>query len=291
MLIDFIEVKPKRKKFKIFLTFLSLIIIISVVTIFSMNYIKKNKLKFFINENKIKIVVENNTENYINNTETVKTKNNFSEKIKNIYSRETKVVYLTFDDGPSQAVTPLILDVLKEEGIKATFFVLGSNVDNNPDIVKRAYNEGHYIANHGYTHSYSKIYKSKESVLEEFNKTEDSIKNAVNNREYSSQLFRFPGGYSGGKYFEIKKEAAVLLEENNISYIDWNCLTGDAEGANTRDKILNNVEKYSNGKGNIVLLMHDAATKILTYETLKDVIYFYREKGYIFENFYNLCDI
>ena len=190
MLIDFIEVKPKRKKFKIFLTFLSLIIIISVVTIFSMNYIKKNKLKFFINENKIKIVVENNTENYINNTETVKTKNNFSEKIKNIYSRETKVVYLTFDDGPSQAVTPLILDVLKEEGIKATFFVLGSNVDNNPDIVKRAYNEGHYIANHGYTHSYSKIYKSKESVLEEFNKTEDSIKNAVNNREYSSQLFR-----------------------------------------------------------------------------------------------------
>lgn len=69
-------------------------------------------------------------------------------KIYNLSENEQKVVYLTFDDGPSRDVTPLVLDVLKKENIKATFFVLGRNIDANPDILKRVYEEGHYIANH-----------------------------------------------------------------------------------------------------------------------------------------------
>ena len=206
----------------------------------------------------------------------------------NIYNPRTKIAYLTFDDGSSQAVTPLVLDVLKEQNIKATFFVLGSNVNKNPDIVKRAYIEGHYIANHGYSHNYSKIYSKAENVLEEYNKTEKAIQKAIGKSEYSSHLFRFPGGHTGGKYEKIKQRAGELLNKNNIAYIDWNVLTGDAEGANTQEKIMKNIEKYIKDKGNIVILMHDSSSKILTYKTLSQVITYLRNQGYSFENFYNV---
>lgn len=118
------------------------------------------------------------------------------EKIDNIYtSSEEKRVFLTFDDGPSKTVTPLILDLLKQENIKATFFVLGNRVEQNPDIINRIFEEGHYIANHGYSHKYSSIYTSIETVLDEYNKAEQCIKVALNNNNYNSRVFRFPGRF------------------------------------------------------------------------------------------------
>lgn len=115
------------------------------------------------------------------------------DRINNIYSSsEEKRVFLTFDDGPSKTVTPLILDLLKQENIKATFFVLGSRVEYNPEIINRIFEEGHYIANHGYSHKYSSIYTSIESVLDEYNKTEQCIKTALKNDDYNSRVFRFP---------------------------------------------------------------------------------------------------
>lgn len=100
-------------------------------------------------------------------------------KILDIYSKKEKVAYLTFDDGPSSNITPKVLDVLKEEGVKATFFVLGQNVKTHPEQLKRIYEEGHYIANHSYTHKYSKIYASVDALLEEFNDTEAEIKKVL----------------------------------------------------------------------------------------------------------------
>ena len=76
-------------------------------------------------------------------------------QINNTYENKEKIAYLTFDDGPTTIATPTILDILKEEKVKATFFVIGKSVNKNPEIVKRAYNEGHYIANHGYDHNNS----------------------------------------------------------------------------------------------------------------------------------------
>lgn len=92
-----------------------------------------------------------------------------------IYKSDTKRVFLTFDDGPSP-VTSKILDILKQENVKATFFILGSNVDSRKDVVKRMYEEGHYLANHGYSHTYSKIYSSPQSVLDEYNECNDKVK-------------------------------------------------------------------------------------------------------------------
>lgn len=305
MRVDIIEVDNKKFKIKLVIIFIITLLLIALFSLlgiycaqkYKTNYIisKKqniieNTVQTIIEQGESKINIENKIQEKPENEDNIEKENkvNNIDKINNIYNKETKIAYLTFDDGPSQAVTPLILDVLKEENIKATFFVLGTSVKQNPEILKREYQEGHYIANHGYTHNYSKIYKSADTVLEEYNKTEKAIREALGNEEYSSNLFRFPGGYTGGKYEAIKRKAGKLLKENNIAYIDWNVLTKDAEGANTKEKILSNLKKYSKDKGNIVVLMHDASSKILTYETLKDVINYLKEQGYTFDNFYSI---
>ena len=210
------------------------------------------------------------------------------ELINNIYSQEEKVAFLTFDDGPSPAVTPLILDLLKQENIKATFFVLGDRVTANPELVKRAYDEGHYIANHGKTHIYSQIYTNPQTVLDEYNFTNQAIKDAIGNQDYNTRVFRFPGGYAGGYYSEIKKEARVLLNNNGIASLDWNALSKDSEGAKTKEQLIQNVITTVGTKNCVVILMHDANNKILTYETLIDVINYLRENGYTFKCLYDI---
>lgn len=213
----------------------------------------------------------------------------FVGNVKNIYNgTEGKRVFLTFDDGPSKAVTPHILDTLKKYDVKATFFVLGTRVKLNPDLVKREYEEGHYIGNHGYSHKYSKIYASSNAVLDEYNKTELEIKKALGNNNYSSHLFRFPGGSIGGEYNDIKKQTKKELKKYQIAYLDWNALTNDAAGANTKEKILKNLKNTVGKYNNVVILMHDAPDKILTYETLEEVILYLKGKGYAFKNMYDL---
>ena len=183
------------------------------------------------------------------------------ENIKNIYHTDKKVAYLTFDDGPSNN-THQILDILKQNNIKATFFVLGSQVEIFPETTNRIYNEGHYIANHGYSHKYSEIYQSPEQVLNEFNQCNQIVAKTINVPEYNSHLFRFPGGSVGGKYAELKKQAITLLEQNDILHIDWNSLTGDSEKVNpTEEYLMDNLQKTTEGKNSLVILMHDAQAK------------------------------
>lgn len=210
------------------------------------------------------------------------------ENIKNIYHSDTKRAFLTFDDGPS-SITNTILDVLKQENVKATFFVLGSRVEAKPDIVKRIYDEGHYIANHGYSHVYENIYASPQAVLDEYNKCNEAVKNAIGVPEYNSHLFRFPGGLVGGKYADIKCQANELLEQNNIVHVDWNALNGDAETNNlTIDFELLRLQETVQNKNSIVILMHDAPAKKVTAEALPQIISFLREQGYEFKNFYEI---
>ena len=211
-----------------------------------------------------------------------------AQAMADIYNREEKIAYLTFDDGPSSQVTPLILDLLKANDIKATFFVLGNRVGINPDIVKRAYDEGHYIANHGYSHVYSKIYQSVDYVLEEYYQCEYEIRGALQNEAYESHLFRFPGGLQGGKYADLKQEAAARLLDIGVANIDWNCLTDDSAGAKTTEALLDRLINTSQDKKNLVILMHDAGDKILTYEMLQEGIDYLRNAGYTFGNFYDI---
>lgn len=210
------------------------------------------------------------------------------QNMKNIYHSETKRAFLTFDDGPSKN-TKDILDILNQNDIKATFFVLGSQVEYFPETTKRIYDEGHYIANHGYSHKYSSIYQAPEQVINEYNQCNQIVANTIGVPEYNSHLFRFPGGSVGGKYAQIKNQAITLLEQNNILYVDWNSLTGDSEKANpTEEYLINNLQQTTNDKNSIVILMHDSQSKKITADCLPRVISFLREKGYEFDNFYNV---
>ena len=230
-------------------------------------------------------VLKNEIDKYIANKKYVP---NFTEQsmnnINSIYKAKEgkKIAYLTFDDGPSRDVTPLILDILKEENIHATFFVLGTKVEQNPDVLRRIYDEGHYIGNHGYSHVYSQIYVSKDTVLGEYNGCEEIIRKALGIQDYSTHLFRFPGGSSGGPYDAVKKESVTLFTENNIGILDWNCLTKDSEGNFPKEELIQNFKETSAGKDNLVILMHDASGKILVPEVLKEIIAYLKNEGYVF---------
>lgn len=210
------------------------------------------------------------------------------ENLKNIYHAETKKAFLTFDDGPSRNTND-ILNILKDNNIKATFFVLGSQVEIFPETTNRIYNEGHYIANHGYSHKYSIIYESPEKVLNEYKQCNQIVANTINVPEYNSHLFRFPGGSIGGKYAQIKNQAIPVLEQNNILYVDWNSLTGDSEKVDpTEEYLMNNLQNTTNGKNNLVILMHDSQAKRITVDFLPKAIAYLRQQGYEFDNFYSV---
>ncbi len=294
MMYDLIEVEPKLNKKKVAGAIIIVLLAIALIVFIILKHTKKNEdaITNSTAENEIINEVEEKTAEETQEAEVIVRDNpNYTEVgrelMSNIYHSEEKIAYLTFDDGPSKSVTPLLLDLLKQENIKATFFVLGSRAELNGDLIKREYDEGHYIANHGYSHIYGNIYQTPESVLEEYTRTRDIIKNILNT-DYDGHLFRFPGGSSGGKYNSIKVEAKKILDENNIAYVDWNALSNDAAGAKTKEAIIQNTKDTVGTKNSVVILMHDAGDKILTYESLPEIIAYLREQGYNFKNFYDI---
>lgn len=210
------------------------------------------------------------------------------ERIATLTKSEEKIAYLTFDDGPTLKATSKILDILKEEEIKATFFVIGKHVKEQPELVKRAYEEGHYIANHGYHHNNTKLYKDAESFISEVKNTDIEIGKAIGVENYCSHIFRFPNGYMSSNYKAKKKQAAELLAEMNYTYIDWNCLNHDSVKKYTHSQLLKNLKKSSKNKGTLVILMHDTSDVNDTPSILKDSIDYLKKQGYEFKNFYHL---
>lgn len=211
-------------------------------------------------------------------------------KITTLTQNDEKIAYLTFDDGPSKNVTPKILNILKEENVKATFFVLGKKVEEFPEITKRIYNEGHYIANHGYDHDNSKLYKNSDSFIEEINKTDKAIANALGISDYYSHVFRFPNGFMSPTNKSQKKEASKLLSEMNYAYIDWNCLNNDSVKKTSTQQLLINLKKSAKNKNTLVILMHDTNDVNDSSKVLRESIQYLKNEGYKFNNFYNLLE-
>ena len=209
-------------------------------------------------------------------------------KIENLSKENEKIAYLTFDDGPTKNITPKILDILKEENIKATFFVVGKNVDLYPEIVKRAYDEGHFIANHGYDHDNKNLYKNDESFLNEIEKTDIAISNAIGVPNYCSHIFRFPTGFKSPNNKKKKEHAVKLLENINYTYIDWNCLNNDSMKKYSNYQLLNNLKKTCKGKDTLVILMHDTKDVSNSSNVLKESIQYLKSEGYTFKNFYDI---
>ena len=207
-----------------------------------------------------------------------------------IEKSDSKKAYLTFDDGPTTKATAKILDILKEEDVKATFFVVGKHVKEHPELVKREYEEGHYIANHGYNHNNKILYRDMDSFKNEIVATDSEISKAIGVDNYCSHIFRFPNGYMSHIYMSQKKDALKVLSSLNYVYVDWNCLNRDSEKKYSNSQLLNNLKKTAKDKGTLIILMHDTADVNKTYNVLKDSISYLKSQGYEFRNFYDFIN-
>ena len=191
------------------------------------------------------------------------------------------VIYLTFNDGPSNNITPKILDILNEKKVGATFFV--RNYDTQGEkIVKREYQEGHTVAIHGYSNEYNKIYTSEEAYMENITKLQEKIKTSTG---YNSIITRFPGGSSNEvSNFNpgIMTKLTKLVLERGYRYFDWNVTSKDEENGTTSKDIYNNVvSELSKSKQNVVL-MHDIDSNTKLLDALGKIIDYGLENGYTF---------
>lgn len=244
------------------------------------------------------IIIENNTVTEINaveennttsqNTTVVEENNTTSQntinqtKTTSINKDRKGVIYLTFDDGPSSTSTPKILDILKEENVKATFFILNYSKANEK-YVKREVEEGHTIGIHGYSHEYSKIYKSKEAYFNNIYSLQKKIKESTG---VTTMYTRFPGGSSNtvSRHYSkgIMKALTKEMLAKGFKYYDWNISSGDAGGAKSSKDVYKNVTKNLNKKKQNMVLMHDFSNNKKTIGALKDVIKYAKKKGFTF---------
>lgn len=178
-------------------------------------------------------------------------------------------VYLTFDDGPSSG-TEEILDILAEYDVKATFFVVGKTGEWAEDAYRRIVEDGHTLGMHSYTHEYQQIYASLDAYSEDVLTLQDYLYNITG---YKSVYVRFPGGSSNKVSRTDMREFIAWLEEAGFTYYDWNISSQDASGVKlTPEQIVNNCLKGLDQKDNVIILMHDAASKHTTVEALPILI-------------------
>lgn len=190
-----------------------------------------------------------------------------------------QVVYLTFDDGPSE-LTGKFLDVLKEQHVASTFFMQGSNLQNTgfQENVKRAVKEGHYIGAHSMTHNSDKLYKKGQFVTE----MKETLALIHNITGTTPKLVRPPYGSAPGlKGQDIRNK----IVEAGIKVWDWTIDSNDWKLKGNPQQIIENVKRTTTEDVEVVL-MHE---KLQTLQALPEIIKFYKEKGYEF-GVYNEAD-
>ncbi len=191
-----------------------------------------------------------------------------------------KTVYLTFDDGPSKN-TGKVLDVLKEYGVKATFFVIGKDLtEEGIEYMKRAVAEGHDIGMHTYSHNYKKIYSSVASFLADYDELRKELEEILG---FAPNIFRFPGGSYCSYCKNIRKELIEEMTRRGYSYYDWNVSAEDSVGTVTAYSIRKNIFPRVYEVSSPVILMHDSSINCLTAELLPELIEKLQAEGYTFE--------
>ena len=195
----------------------------------------------------------------------------------------SKVVYLTFDDGPSELTEPL-LDMLDQCGVKATFFDVGIRIEKYPDLAAETVSRGHAVGLHSYDHDYGNVYSSLESFADSTFKAQAALQSATG---VTSYLYRFPGGSSNlvhQKFGTLSMTAcADWLTQNGFTYDDWNVSSGDAnETPYTADEIADMVIDGVGDMNTAVVLMHNIEGKESTIEALPKIVETLTAKGYTF---------
>lgn len=195
------------------------------------------------------------------------------------YKKNEKVMYLTFDDGPGP-YTDKLLDILKKNNVKATFFVTNGYPKYRSCIAREA-KEGHMVAVHSYSHNYKTIYSSEKAYWDDYKKMDDIIYEQTGRR---ATMMRFPGGssntvsrhYSKGIMTRLSRGAA----QRGIVYTDWNAMAGDAGEVTTSDGVYRYIVNTTGRKKQVVVLCHDI--KPYTVNAMDRVIKWGKQNGYQF---------
>lgn len=256
-----------------------LVMIMSIVVLGNAGYtiISNEKIKVQLSElnKEIKMIDGKEKENEAELTK-LENENNALRKDLSDEIEDEKIVYLTFDDGPTPNNTKRILEILKKNNVKATFFVIGQN----PDLYKQIVDDGHTIALHTYSHVYNQVYASEDAFFGDLYKLKDLVYEKTG---VEAKVTRFPGGSSN----TIVKKALLRkiidrLNAEGFVYQDWNCDSADAAAAKQKvDILVQNAAKCGTKKINI--LMHDSSAKVTTVDALQAIITNYKQRGYSFD--------
>lgn len=190
------------------------------------------------------------------------------------YAQE-KRIYLTFDDGPSTVVTGRVLDILKRENVRATFFIVSDRAHGREETLRRIVREGHTVGVHSTTHDYASIYASDEALLADVNECAQLIRRVTG---VVAHVYRFPGGGSAHRERQTR-----LLQERGYRVVSWNAVCGDEEirGADADTLVAESV-RTAGTRANVVLLLHDSAPHKATAQALPAIIEHFRAQGYTF---------
>ncbi len=188
-----------------------------------------------------------------------------------------KMAYLTFDDGPSINTTS-ILKILDQNNLKANFFIIGSNAEKYPELVKKESDDGEIIGNHTYSHQLNYA-EGTDNFVKDLDKCDGILKSILGNK-YTSELVRFPGGSFGAR-LQPFRQAAIKA---GYRYIDWNDETDDSHSFDpTVPYLLEQLTINTVDKNVVVVLMHDAGAKKNSVQALPQVIAYLRSQGFSFD--------
>ncbi|OPJ59285.1 polysaccharide deacetylase family protein [Clostridium oryzae] len=227
---------------------------------------------------------KNNTKIHKNSFDAGKVQDYLSKNIK--IKNNRKIAFLTFDDGPSTTVTPRVLNTLKKNNVKATFFIIGKQVQESQrtqKLLRDIYNQGHAIGNHTYTHDYSRLYPNQvvnpRVFMKEIERTNIVLGKTLG-KNFATRVIRLPGGHGSWKGTgKLDKQFA----NKDYKYIDWNSLVGDAErGRRTKQQLIYRYKQTFRGQKKLILLMHDTYGKESTAQALQYIITDLKKKGYKF---------
>ena len=189
----------------------------------------------------------------------------------------TKKVYLTFGDGPGSQ-TGKILDILKKNHVKATFFVTGKEDASSKKIYQRIVKEGHTLAMHSYSHIQDVIYDSKEAFEKDLKQINRCLYEATG---VHTKFYRFPGGSSTQNTSLSIQNFIDVLKKNHYLYLDWNVISPDINNANaTKEQVVTGVMQGVDAYDTAVVLMYDVADKPMTVKALPSIIKQIKAKNY-----------
>ena len=211
-----------------------------------------------------------------------------------------KIIYLTFDDGPTRDNSNAIVLMLEKYGIKASFFCTGKNISLRPDRIEAMLLRGHIVACHSQTHEYEDIYFSTDAFITEVKQYESALMEVINESDlidpdYFNQIkkiIRFPGGTNNSYLSGEGKALSYISAVRALGYsvYDWTALTGDAVKDAPKDpqtlvsNLASSLSKVKNAGLDLIVLMHD---NVYTNEALEDILDYLIAEGYYFDTIDN----